>query len=121
MFYSPKPEYIDEVIQKLQDKNMDLEEEEDVAGFLGVHIKRNESNGTIMLTQSGLINHIVDTLNLHSQPWKLTPESAADPLVMDADGNPPDSTYSYASVVSMLQYLQAHSRPDMTFAVSQSA
>jgi hypothetical protein len=39
LFYSPKPEYIDEVIQKLQDENIDLEEEEDVTGFLGVHIK----------------------------------------------------------------------------------
>ena len=40
---------------------------------------------------------------------------------MDADGDPPDGTYSYASVVGMLQYLQAHSRPDITFAVSQCA
>jgi hypothetical protein len=45
LFYSPKPEYIDEVIQKLRDENVDLEEEEDIASFLGVHIKRNESNG----------------------------------------------------------------------------
>jgi hypothetical protein len=45
LFYSPKPEYIDEVIQKLRDENMDLEEEEDITSFLGVHIKRNESNG----------------------------------------------------------------------------
>jgi hypothetical protein len=77
------------VIQKLQDENMDLEEEEDVTGFLGVHIKRNESDGTIKLTQSGLIKHIVDTLNLHSQPRKLSP-ATPDPLVMDADGDPPD-------------------------------
>jgi hypothetical protein len=48
---------------------MNLDEEEDVTSFLGVHIKRNESNGTIKLTQSGLIKHIIDTLNLHSQPW----------------------------------------------------
>jgi hypothetical protein len=99
---------------------MNLDEEEDVTGFLGVHIKRNESNGTIKLTQSGLIKHIIDTLNLHSQPWKLTP-AAADPLVMDANGDPPDSMYSYTSVVGMLQYLQAHYRPDITFAVSQCA
>jgi hypothetical protein len=119
LFYSPRPEYIDEVIQKLRDEDMDLEEEEDVAGFLGIHIER-KSNGTIKLTQSGLIKRIVDTLNLHNQHAKLTP-AAADPLVMDADGDPPDGTYSYASVVGMLQYLQAHSRPDITFAVSQCA
>jgi len=40
---------------------------------------------------------------------------------MDADSNPPDGTYSYASVVGMLQYLQAHLWPDIMFAVSQCA
>ena len=120
LFYSPKPEYIDEVIQKLRDEGMDLEEEEDVAGFLGVHIERNNSDGTITLTQSGLIKRIIDTLNLHSQYRKQTP-ATANPLVMDADGDPPNGTYNYASVVGMLQYLQGHSRPDITFAVSQCA
>jgi hypothetical protein len=99
LFYSPKPEYIDEMIRKLRDEEMDLEEEEDVAGFLGVHIERNDSDGTIKLTQSGLIKRIIEALNLHSQPRKLTP-AAAEPLVMDADGDPPD---------------------DITFAVSQCA
>jgi hypothetical protein len=75
--YSPKPEYINEVIQKLRDENMDLEEEEDFAGFLGVHIERNESNETIKLTQSGSIKCTIDTLNLHSQPRKLTPAAAS--------------------------------------------
>jgi hypothetical protein len=42
-------------------------------------------------------------------------------LTKDLDGDPPNSTYNYASVVGMLQYLQAHSRPDITFAVSQCA
>ena len=36
LFYSPKQEYINEVIQKLRDNEMDLEEEGSVAGFLGV-------------------------------------------------------------------------------------
>jgi len=40
---------------------------------------------------------------------------------MDADDDPPNALYSYASVVGMLQYLQAHSRPDLTYAVSQCA
>jgi hypothetical protein len=42
-------------------------------------------------------------------------------LVKDEDGDPPDGTYSYASVIGMLQYLKGHSRPDLTFAVSQCA
>ena len=40
---------------------------------------------------------------------------------MDKDGDPGNASYSYPSVVGMLQYLQAHSRPDITMAVSQCA
>jgi hypothetical protein len=120
LFYSPKPEYIDEVIQKLRDAEMDLEEEGSVAGFLGVHIECNEKDGSIKLTQKGLIKRIIEGLNIQHLPIKHTP-AAAEPLVLDADGDPPNATYSYPSVVGMLQYLQAHSRPDITFAVSQCA
>jgi hypothetical protein len=99
---------------------MDLEKEEDVAGFLGVHIERDDTKGTIKLTQKGLIKRIIETLEIDHLHGKDTP-AAAEPLVMDADGEPPDGTYSYPSVVGMLQYLQAHSRPDITYAVSQCA
>jgi hypothetical protein len=34
---------------------MNLEEEGSVAGFLGVHIERDEKDGSIKLTQKGLI------------------------------------------------------------------
>ena len=36
-------------------------------------------------------------------------------------GDPPDAVFNYSSVVGMLQYLQGHSRPDITYAVSQVA
>jgi hypothetical protein len=120
LFYSPKPEYIDEVIQKLRDAEMELEEEGSVAGFLGVHIERNKKDGSIKLTQKGLIKRIIETLNIQHLPVKHTP-AVAEPLVLDADGDLPNATYSYPSVVGMLQYKKAHSRPDITFAVSQCA
>jgi hypothetical protein len=48
---------------------MDLEEESDVAGFLGVSIERR-SDGTIKLLQAGLIKRIVEALNIahHLRP-----------------------------------------------------
>jgi len=55
LFYSPKKEYIDDAIRKLRDAGMDLEEEDDVAGFLGVHIEKNEVDGSMKLTQTGLM------------------------------------------------------------------
>jgi hypothetical protein len=54
LFYSPRQEYIDEVIQQLQEQGMDLEVKGSVAGFLGVHIERNEQDDSIKLTQRGL-------------------------------------------------------------------
>ena len=120
LFFSPKPEYIDEVVTKLSDSDLELEEEDSVAGFLGVHIERNDCDGTITLTQTGLIKRIIDALNISHLPKKETP-ALADPLVKDDGGEPPNGTYSYPSVVGMLQYLHGHSRPDITFAVSQVA
>jgi len=37
---------------------MDLNEEVDVVGFLGVHTKRDEKNGTVTLTQIGLVDRV---------------------------------------------------------------
>jgi hypothetical protein len=120
LFYSPKDEFISEVISRLRQRGMDLEVEGDVAGFLGVHVERNVDSGTIKLTQAGLIQRIITALGVHNEPIKLTP-AAAEPLVKDLDGDPPDGLYNYASVIGMLQYLHSHSRPDLTYAVSQCA
>jgi hypothetical protein len=64
LFYSAKMEYIDEVIEKLRQQEMDLEVEGEVSGFLGVHIERNVVNGTISLNQKGLIKRIMEALKV---------------------------------------------------------
>jgi hypothetical protein len=50
LLWSPKNEWIEEAIKSLQDKGMQLEIEDSVAGFLGVHIERDQSDGSIKLT-----------------------------------------------------------------------
>jgi hypothetical protein len=50
-------------------------------------------------------------------PTVKTPADAFLPL--DLDGERAHEIYNYASVAGMLQYLQGHSRPDVSFAVSQ--
>ncbi|MBE0451949.1 MAG: hypothetical protein IBX70_14070, partial [Clostridia bacterium] len=118
LFFSPKEGFILEAIEKLQGQGMEMTIEDSVAGFLGVHIDRDESNGTIKLTQKGLIKRIMSALEISSLPIKHTP-AIADPLTKDEDGDPPDGTYSYPSVIGMILYLSGHSRPDIAFAVSQ--
>jgi hypothetical protein len=122
LFFSPKQEYIDEVIQKLKmDRNMDLEIESDVSGFLGVHVDRKD-DGTIHLTQKGLTDRIVDALNVGSLPSVRTPAAPKQTLPShELDGDPPQGFYSYPSVIGMLQYLANHSGPDISFAVAQCA
>jgi hypothetical protein len=72
------------------------------------------------MTQRGLTERIIKALGCESLPAKKTP-AEHEALGPDKEGDPPDGTFNYASVVGMMQYLQAHSRPDITFAVSQCA
>jgi hypothetical protein len=112
LFFAKEMSGIDDLIEDLE-KTMVLEVEDDVAGFLGVHIDRRD-DGTINLTQTGLIERIITDV-----PAKRTPAEVGC-LGKDLDGDPCQSTFSYPSVIGQLQYLQGHSRPDIATAVSQS-
>ena len=108
---------------------MDLQVEDDVAGFLGVHIERFDAldeNGTktsyIKLLQSGLIDRIIAALNLEpSNSQGCQSPAPVESLPMDKDGTAFDDSFNYASVVGMCMYLCNNSRPDITFAVNQCA
>jgi Reverse transcriptase (RNA-dependent DNA polymerase) len=52
LFYAPKMEYIDKVIEQLREQGMDLEVEGEgeVSGFLVLHVEQNVVKGTISLT-----------------------------------------------------------------------
>ena len=119
LLYARDQADIDAVIKGLQDLEMELQYEEDVAGFLGVHIDRRP-DGTIKLTQEGLIKRIVEALKIEHLPVKRTPAKLGV-LASDPDGDPPDGTFSYPSVLGMMGYLQANSRLDISFAVAQCA
>ena len=71
LLYGPNMEDIDEAIQSLTDAGMNLEIEDDVAGFLGVHIERR-NDGTINMTQVGLTDRIITALNIGNMHAKRT-------------------------------------------------
>jgi hypothetical protein len=120
LFYSAKEEFIDSTILKLKESGMDLEVEGEVAGFLGVHIQKDAKEGTISLTQTGLIKRIIEAAGATHLPTKYIPAEWV-PLVKDEAGDGVNGTFNYSSVIGMLQYLQNHTRPDITYAVSQCA
>ena len=120
LLFSPKQEWIDEVLHKLRNTaDLSVEVEDDVAGFLGVQIKRDDQEGTVTLTQTGLIDRIIEALEIEGLPPKDTP--AEEVLTSDKLGDPPNGTFNYASVIGMMWYLYGHSRPDLGFALSQAA
>ena len=122
LFWSPKEEFIDDLGEKLRAEEIELEEEGDAAGFLGVQLRRDETTGHIHMTQEGLTKRIIEALGLDMDlsNAKSTP-AERKPLIKDEDGPLQQDTFNYASVVGMLLYLSGHTRPDLTYSVSQVA
>jgi hypothetical protein len=89
-------------------------------GFLGVHIER-KVDGTIHLTQLGLINRIIKALNLQANQHPRYTPAEQGCLGADLDGEPAQGTYTYRSVVGQVGYLKGHNRPDINFAASRCA
>jgi hypothetical protein len=118
LFFAPDNDCIDAVLHDLENVGLDFNIEDDVAGFLGVLIARDKKGGTVELTQTGLTDRIVKALGLEGARAKKTPAEHGA-LPKDADGEPRNETWSYPSVVGMMLYLSANSRPDITFAVNQ--
>jgi hypothetical protein len=101
-------------------EGMLFREEESVAGYLGVHIDRR-NNGTIHLTQKGLADKIIGSLYLSEEDISPVDTPCTKYVPIDEDGELAHGEFSYPSVVGQLNYLQGHSRPDITLATSQVA
>ena len=119
LFWSRDEKDIFDLAIQLRDLGVDLEEETDAAGFLGVSLERDPTTNLIEMRQDGLIDRVIAALGLDdgmAKP-KYTPADGT-PLVKDEDGELATGQFSYSSVVGMLLYLAGHSRPDITYAVN---
>lgn len=119
LFFATHNDDITEMIQRLHDADMELNKEDDVAGFLGVKMDRKE-DGSIELLQLGLVDCIISAVGLEGSKSKETP-AILGALPKDENGEPCNEYFNYGSVVGMLMYLAGHSRPDLGFAVHQCA
>lgn len=122
IFWAKDEADIHNLAMQLRDVGVDLEQEDDAAGFLGVRMERDPTTGLLEMKQEGLINRVIEAMGLDvgiiSPKW--TPAEGS-PLVKDAEGEPSDPSFSYSSVVGMLLYLSGHSRPDIAYAVNCAA
>ena len=118
LFFSLDDYKFGDMLSKLRKADLTLEKEDNVAGFLDVHIKVDHTDGSIELTQVGLIDRIVSTMGLTNATEVKTPAECGA-LQKDEDGENYDTSYNYPSIVGMLLYLQNNARLDITFGVSQ--
>lgn len=52
------------MIRRMKDLDFLFEKEEDIAGYLGVSIDCNQSDGTLTLRQVGITKRIIEALHL---------------------------------------------------------
>jgi hypothetical protein len=107
---------------KLQDLGIDLEREDNAAGFLGVTLDCDASTGLLLeMKQTGLIERVIEALSLDDgyAKGKQTPANTK-PLVKDADEKAAHGGSSYSSVVGMLLYLSGHTCPNVAYTVNNA-
>ena len=121
LFFAKDDNVIDTHISKLKDQGFDLTEEGDVTAFLGVEVKKNK-DGTITMTQTGLIDNILNLLGLvKNVSTKHKTPASSPPLHSDKDGAEREMKWSYRSAIGMLIYLARNTRPDIEYAVHTCA
>lgn len=115
---SKDPTAIDKLIRDLRELGFELTQEESFSEFLGIQYNER-ADGSIELTQKGLIKKILQATNMEDCKPNWTPATA--PLGTNPDEPPMHESWNYLSIVGMLLYLATNTRPDIAFAVSQVA
>ena len=64
LFWFVNKNNIHDVAMQLREHGVNLEQDDDAAGFLGVTLDRDEETGIMETKQVGLINRVIETLGL---------------------------------------------------------
>jgi hypothetical protein len=119
IFWSKDTEDINSSAMQLCEVDVDLEQEDDAAGFLGVTLEWDPETGLLEMKQTRLVKRVIESLGLDDGlvKGKYTP-SESNPLVKNVNGEAASGAFSYSSAVGMLLNLSRHTHPDITFAVN---
>ena len=120
IFFAQNDEIINDMISDLQ-TDFDLTDEGDVEAFLGIKFKQN--NHEITMSQPGLIDSILNNVNmLNQEKVKMHDTPVTAPLLhKHKNGEPRKEDWDYRSIIGKLSYLCRNTRPDIEFAVHQCA
>ena len=124
LFFAHKQEKLDELLKSFKEDgdeyNWELKVEGSVSEYLGIEIHKT-SEGGYQFLQKGLITKILEATKMVDCNAKSTPTKQDAPLGSDLNGELAKREWNYASVIGMMLYLAANSRPDISFAVHQCA
>jgi len=96
LYFIPNVSDIDMVLEKLRELNV----EDDVAGFLGVLIKKLDE-GRIEMTQTVLIKRILEVMGIEVANPKSTP-AETEAIPDDKTGNLTEPHFNYARIIGTL-------------------
>ena len=111
---------LDEFIEAVKKEGLVLTVESSFSEFLGIQVTRNDEEGTVTMSQPGLIKKVLEAANMSDCASNRSP-ALQDALGMDPDGEPMEEPWSYPSITGMLLYLSSNTRPDITMSVSQAS
>jgi hypothetical protein len=114
---APSTSILDALINSLESKGFELTCEGTFTEYLGIKYDYNH-DGSITMTQTGIIQKIIDASRMTECNPNRTP-TTREVLGTDPDGEPMDDSWNYHSIVGMLLYLTTNTRPNIAFAVSQ--
>jgi len=118
--FSAKRSVLDAFVAELQ-ANYVITDEGEVSEYLGIKVIRHP-DGRFELLQTGLIDSIIEAVGLQDdKATHDTPALSKTLLHKDPTGLPRRTTWNYRSVVGMLNFLCASTRPELAFSVHQCA
>jgi hypothetical protein len=112
---------ITKVIDELK-QQFKLEDQGDVAAYLGIDVASTHVDGQrqFKMSQPHLIQRIIKAVSLKDSRLHDTPAEPGKPLGKDTEGEQRFYSWSYRSLIGMLNYL-CGTRPDILFSVHQCA
>lgn len=115
----PTKQHVDQFVQRLRDRGLTLTQEQSFSEFLGIKFTNHE-DGSIEMTQSGLIQKTLEAAGMSDCNPNSIP-ATQNALGANKDGPPFKEKWNPRAIVGMLLYLSTNTRPDIAYAVSQVA
>jgi hypothetical protein len=120
IFLEPLDQQLRDIINKLRNLKLSIEDQGHPADYVGVSIKKLK-NGVIELTQRALIDSIISNIALGDSKVKAVPAKVSEILHTHLNMPPFSLNFGYRLVIGKLNYLAQTTRPDIVYATHQLA